>query len=177
MTKSKSLISIFMAVAMLLAFSVPSFAAEVEVNDFNPEVHFTPADESESVVPMAPGLAGIYSVTATPYNSTTGKQGYSTTSYGNGRTSYVHVTLDDYARQTYDQINADSYMVDIYFNLTGVTRYELFLNGELYDSGRVAVSSGYIDFKIKDERPAIWQVNLYDNTSTGKATWGHINYK
>lgn len=173
--KCKSIIGLFMAVVMLLAFSVPSFAAEANDSDFDPEVHFTPADED--AMPRMPGLAGIYSVSATSKNSATGQSGSTTTAYGNGRTSYVHVTLDDYGRQRYDAIKADSYFVDIDFNLTGATRYELFLNGELVDSGRVAVSRGYLSFTIKDERPAIWRVNLYDNTATGKSTWGHINYK
>ena len=174
--KRKKIISLFMAVVMLLSFSVSAFAAEAEVKDFDPEVHFTPVDEN--VMPRTPGMAGIYSVTVTPRNTTTGASaGYSSTGYGNGRTSYVHVTLDEHVRQRYDQIKADSYFVDIDFNLTGATRYELYLNGELYESGRVAVSRGSLSFTIKDARPAIWKVNLYDNTATGKTTWGHINYK
>ena len=39
------------------------------------------------------------------------------------------------------------------------------------------IGRGSLSFTIKDARPAIWKVNLYDNTATGKTTWGHINYK
>ena len=45
--KRKKIISLFMAVVMLLSFSVSAFAAEAEVKDFDPEVHFTPVDENE----------------------------------------------------------------------------------------------------------------------------------
>ena len=182
--KCKSIISLFMAVVMLMAFSVSSFAAEVDTagvatgNPDEPQFHVTFTDDEPT--PRMPGTAGIYSVTAVPRRAATDTQAWagSAESYGNGRTSFLHVTLNDKGRSEYDRINADSYYVEVDFNFTGATRFEVILNGENLGGGSCAGHTrGTLDFRLKDNRPAVWQVNLYDNTTTGKTTWGHINYK
>lgn len=180
--KRKKIISLFMAVVMLLSFSVSAFAAEVDTSMVNfGEIEMIPCEFNEGISPRMPGTAGLYSVLAAPALVATGQY---TTNYtvtnnsGNGRTSYLHVTLDDRTRQFYDENQATGYYVEVGLNLTGVKRYELLLNGKLVKSESCAgMQSGTLRFIIADERPAIWQVNLYDNTTTAKMTWGHINYR
>ena len=180
--KCKSIISLFMAVVMLLSFSVSAFSTEGETaameDPDEPKFHVTFTDDEPT--PRMPGTAGIYSVTAVPRRAATDTQAWagSAEAYGNGRTSFLHVTLNDKGRSEYDRINADSYYVEVDFNFTGATRFEVILNGENLGSGSCAGHTrGTLEFRMKDNRPAIWQVNLYDNTSTGKMTWGHINYR
>lgn len=185
MTKRKSLISLFVAVVMLLSFSVSAFAAEAETpnepvvqyfDDSGMKMTLYPGD---GTMPITPGTAGLYSVVAAPAIMATNQ--YTPNNFvgnysGNGRTSYLHVTLDDATRAAYQQVGADSYLVEVTFNLIGVTRYEVILNGENVGGSTCAgMQQGVLDFVMYDERPAIWQVNLYDSTG-GKMTWGHINY-
>ena len=168
---------------MLMAFSVSSFAAEIEnagmVTENPDEPKFNVTFTDDGPTPRMPGMAGIYSVLAAPRCSATGTiaMGGSVEAYGNGRTSFLHVTLNDKGRSEYKRINADSYYVEVDVNFTGATRFEIILNGENVGGGSCAGHTrGTIDLRVADERPAIWQINLYDNTTTGKTTWGHINY-
>lgn len=183
----KKIFSLFMAVVMLLSFSVSAFAAEADTPDGaivqyldDPNVKMTlyPADGDE-IMPRMPGTAGLYSVVACPasFATNTIRDDAFVANYGgNGRTSFLHVTLDDAARRAYQAINADAYYVEVTFNLIGVTRYEVFLNGEAVGGNTCAgIKQGVLDFGLYDDRPAIWQVNLYDSTGS-KMTWGHVNY-
>lgn len=185
--KRKNIISLFMAVVMLLSFSVSAFAADVGTPN-EPVVQYFeesgmkmtlyPADGDE-IMPRTPGTAGLYSVVAAPASFVTGDvrdDAFVANYGGNGRTSFLHVTLDDAARRAYQAINADAYYVEVTFNLIGVTRYEVFLNGEAVGGNTCAgMKQGVLDFGMYDDRPAVWRVDLYDSTGA-KMTWGHVNY-
>lgn len=180
----KKIFSLFMAVVMLLSFSVSAFAAEanapkmktVELGESGMTMTLVKSDRP---TPRTPGTAGLYSVVAAPARMATheyAEEDFVANYGGNGRTSFLHVTLDDNARRVYQQIGADGYYVEVSFNLQGVTRYEVILNGENVGGSTCAgYDSGYLDLLVYDDRPAIWEVDLYDSTGA-KMTWGHVNY-
>lgn len=178
----KSFASLFMAMVMMVAFCVPSFAAEaeVEIDTFNAKEGIISVSFPEEEGPTAryPGQAGLYSVKAYPLNTVEGR--YSTNysySLGNGRTQYLHVTLDSSSRKDYDDLVADGYIADVDINVSTAVRYEVKLNGKFVGSGSCAGRPRMtLEFQMYDERPAIWEVTLYDNTTQGKPLWGHIYY-
>lgn len=178
----KSFASLFMAMVMMVAFCVPSFAAEAEVkvDRFNAKEGIISVSFPEEEGPTArfPGQAGLYGVKAYPYNSVTGESSMNYSySLGNGRTQYLHVTLDSSSRNDYNGLNADGYIADVDINVSTAVRYEVKLNGEFVGSGSCAGRPRMVlELGMYDERPAIWEVTLYDNTTQGKPLWGHIYY-
>lgn len=178
----KSFASLFMAMVMMVAFCVPSFAAEAEVkvDTFNAKDGIISVSFPEEEGPTArfPGQAGLYGVKAYPLNMATGNYApdYSY-SLGNGRTQYLHVTLDSSTRNAYQNYNADGYVADVDINVSTAVRYEVTLNGEFVGGGSCAGRPRMVlELGMYDERPAIWEVTLYDNTTQGKLLWGHIYY-
>lgn len=172
-----------MAMVMMVAFCVPSFAAEADVNvdTFNAEEGIVTVSFPEEEEPTArfPGQAGLYGVKAHPATMSTGEYIVNKYAYnlGNGRTQYVHVTLDSETRAYYDDMGADGYLAEVDINISTATRYEVRLNGEFVGSGSCAGRPRMVlGLGMYDERPAIWEVTLYDNTTQGKALWGHIYY-
>lgn len=185
----KSFVSMIMAMVMMVAFCVPSFATTTEVETDDTTATFQ-AEDGQIKVTMTekadenpslryPGTSGLYGVKVHPAIMAT-KQ-YAPNSYtyelGNGRTQYLHVTLDPLNRDTFDRVGADSFMAAIDINFATATRYEVTLNGEYVGGGSCAgFTRGNIEVMLYDERPAIWEVTLYDNTTQGKTLWGHIYY-
>lgn len=173
----RNVVSLLMSMVMLVAFCIPAMAAE--------PIAFASADGivtmklSNEPQPRFPGNSGIYGVTAAPAIMATQQYtpDYYSYSLGNGRTQYLHVTLDSQTRQVYNQIGADGFMVAVDMNLYDATRYEVKLNGEYVGSGSCAgYNRGTLELMLYNENPAIWEITLYDNTSQGKPLWGHIYY-
>ena len=186
--KSKRILSLIMAVILLMALAVPAFASgsddpeTVTVDSGEFGVKTVLSNENDGISPRFPGTAGLYSVVV--YPAKVGDKQYFSSAYtgnysGNGRTSILNVTLDDATRKLYDSKGADGYYAEVTFNLTGVTRYEVFLNGTLVGSENCAgTTKETLWFLMYDYHPAIWKVVLYDNNTTnGKSTWGHIYYQ
>lgn len=179
----KSFASLFMAMVMMVAFCVPSFAAEAEVkvDTFNAKDGIVTVSFPEEEEPTArfPGQAGLYGVKAHPFKSSTSTYLEDVYSYslGNGRTQYLHVTLDSSTRNTYNSWGADGYLAEVDINVSTATRYDVKLNGESVGGGSCAGRPRMVlGLAMYDERPAIWEVTLYDNTTQGKPLWGHIYY-
>lgn len=178
----KSFVSMIMAMVMMVAFCVPSFAAEadVKVDTFNAKDGIVSVSFPEEEGPTArfPGQAGLYGVKAHPadLNAGTYLDVYSY-SLGNGRTQYLNVTLDSSTRKAYDDYFNNGYLAEVDINVSTATRYEVKLNGEFVGGSSCAGRPRLVlGLAMYDERPAIWEVTLYDNTTQGKPLWGHIYY-
>lgn len=185
--KSKRILSLIMAVILLMALAVPAFASgsddsETTIIDLGESGQMVLSNENDGISPRFPGTAGLYSVVAYPakVGSKDRVSDYSTGNYsGNGRTSILNVTLDDATRQAYDRNGADGYLAEVTLNLSGVTRFEVFMNGEAAGGGNCAgYTKGTLELWLYNDSPATWRIDLYDNNTTnGKSTWGYIFYQ
>ena len=167
MTKTKTIhkriISLLAAMVLCFVFCMPAFAAE----------------DDTAIQPRFPGYAGLYSVKVYPANWVTKE--YNSTYYtinnsGTGRDQILDVTLDSRCADYYKTHGYNGFYVEVFFNCTGATRYELYKNGVRSENGGCAGSSDTLKFYIANDTPSLWKLTLYDNITPaqGKPLSGRI---
>lgn len=173
----KRIITMALSLTLMIVMGVTSFASDTPTaNSFT----FVADEESLDLNARYPGYAGLSYVSAKPVllstntASTTSTRVSSTT----GRDQNLNVTLDSTTRTQYNKISANAYELTIGLNLTGVTRFEVYLNGQYVGSQNCYSSAGVITAVLEDKKPAQYKIVLYDNVTPtqGKILWGNINY-
>ena len=166
MTKTKTIhkriISLLAAMVLCFVFCMPAFAAE----------------DDTALQPRFPGYAGLYSVKVYPANWVTQQRAsvYTINDSGTGRDQILNVTLDSATTDAYKNGPYNGFYVEVTYNCTGATRYELYKNGVRSESGGCAGSTDTKTFYIANDTPSTWRLTLYDNITPaqGKPLSGNI---
>lgn len=162
-TIHKRIISLLAAMVLCFVFCMPAFAAE----------------DDTAIEPRFPGYAGLYSVKVYPANWVTQKYDsniYTLNNSGTGRDQILNVTLNNESAEYYKNRGCNGFYVEVTYNCTGATRYELYKNGVRSENGGCAGSTDVKTFYIANDTPSTWRLTLYDTITPaqGKPLSGNI---
>ncbi|MEG1993623.1 MAG: hypothetical protein RR048_01810 [Oscillospiraceae bacterium] len=136
----------------------------------------------ENIQPRFPGMSGLYSVTVYP-TERVGAPTYfasGTQNTGMGRDQQLNVTLSNATRTVYERNNCTAYYVAVDVNFNTATKYELYINDRLSETGScMGVGRGTMRFFVETQYPSTWKIVLYDNKTPyqGLPLHGTINYR